>query len=206
MKKSILVIIYLFISIVAFSQKRKAEKIPRLKTPNIKVAYLGNSHPGIKLGAEFNFRNKQITAKRKNGKTYVSTKQSFLTANFIAYEHYTFKNNIMFNIEWLKRKTFQNSLFVDGSIGLGLSKGINKEPKTYKQQDDGSLKIIKSDNRYLVVSLSGGGGYDLFKKTGKPIKVYAKGGLYSILYHQFPYFMVTAEVGVVAPLSIFRRK
>jgi hypothetical protein len=202
MKKSIILIICVLINIIAIAQKRKVEKLPKIKIPNLKVAYLGNSHPGIKIGAEFNFRNKNIT----NKKNKVSSKKSFLTANITTYEHYTFKNNVMLSVEWLRRKTFQNGFFVDGAIGVGFSKGINKEPKTYKKSDDGTTKVIKPKTNYTVVALSGGVGYDLTKKLIIPLKIYAKGGLHSILYHQFPYFMVTAEVGIIAPLTIFKKK
>jgi hypothetical protein len=201
MKKSIILIICVLINIIAIAQKRKVEKLPKIKTTNLKIAYLGNSHPGVKVGTEFNFRNKKITTKKNN----VSTKQSFLTTNFIAYDHYTFKRNIMLSVEWLKRKTYHKGFFIDGSIGVGLSKGINKESKTYKKADDGTTKVIKPKTTYFVIGLSGGIGYDLTKKIIIPLKVYAKGGLYSILYDQFPYFMVTAEVGVIMPLSIFKK-
>jgi hypothetical protein len=206
MKKTSILLLCFLLNLAAIAQKRKVEKIANLKIPNLKIAYAGNSHPGVKLGAEFMFKNKQITARRKGDKLFVSAKQNYLTVSITAYEHYAFKNNLMLSVEWLKRKTFQNGLFAEGAIGIGLSKGINKEPKTFKQGDDGSLKTLKPATAYFPVLLSGGGGYDFSKKAGNPFRVYVKGGVNTIFYHRFLYTIITAEVGVVTSLSFFKRK
>ncbi len=206
MKRIILVILFFGCWTAAFSQKRKKEKLPAVKTPNIKLAYIGNSNPGVKLGAEFMFKNKQLTITRKSSTPRIRKSENFVTANLHLYQHYTFSNNLMLSAEWLKRKTFANGIFIDGSLGVGLSRGINKGPVTYKRDADGSLSKVKPTVNYLTVIPSIGAGYDLSKKTGKSFMLYAKGGMQAIYYHKFPYFMITAEVGVITSLSAFKRK
>jgi hypothetical protein len=205
--KQIILAIFLFSCYsAAHAQKRKKEKLPAVKTPNIKLAYIGNSNPGVKLGAEFMFKNKQLTITRKSSTPRIRKSENFVTANLQLFQHHTFDNNIMFYAEWLKRKTFANGIFIDGSLGVGLSRGINKGPVTYKRDADGSLSKVKPTVNYLTVIPSIGAGYDLSKKTGKPFLLYAKSGMQAIYYHKFPYFMITAEVGVITSLSVFKRK
>jgi hypothetical protein len=206
MKRIILILLFFSCCTAAISQKRKKEKLPAVKTQNIKLAYIGNSNPGVKLGAEFMFKNKQITITGKSSIPRIRKSENFFTANLHLYQHYTFGNNIMLTAEWLKRKTYANRLFIDGSIGVGFSRGINRQPVTYKRDADGGLSKVKPAVNYIVVNPSIGAGYDLSKKTGKPFLLYAKGGMQASYYHLFGYFMITAEVGVITPLSIFKRK
>jgi hypothetical protein len=206
MKQIILILLFFSCYAAAFSQKRKKEKLPAVKIPNIKLAYTGNSNPGVKLGAEFMFKNKQITINNKSSTPQIRKSENFVTANLQLFQHHTFDNNIMFYAEWLKRKTYANGFFIDGSLGVGISRGINKEPVTYKRNADGKLSKVKPTVNYLAVIPSIGAGYDLSKKNGKPFMLYAKGGMQAMYYHRFGYFMITAEVGVITPLSFFKRK
>jgi hypothetical protein len=119
--------------------------------------------------------------------------------------HFNFGNNIMFTVEWIKRTNFNDKLFIEGSIGIGLGKGLNQGSKTYIKGEDGSLKTKKPDVTYPSINFMYGGGYNLQKRFLLPLKVYAKSGLTGIYYHKFAYLSYIGEVGVIANLDILRK-
>lgn len=207
MKKIILLAtVFLLTFCIAFSQKRVVEKM-KPGSPNLKIAYLGRfTRNGIKAGAEFMVKNKKITINKKSGKTISRLNENFVTANLSFYEHAAFNNNIMFHVEWLRRKTYASGLFVEAAAGVGVSKGLENRQKTYLKASDGSLKVIKPDNTYFALPLSVGLGYDFMKVKKIPFKVYAKVGLNVVYHHRFAYPNAVTEIGVITSLSAFKRK
>ncbi len=206
MKKILLCILVCSVSTTSFAQRKTKEKIKSQKPLNIKMSFRGNpNNTGFLLGAEKMFKQKKVTIKCKSGKESVRTKQNFATLNMNINHHATFRNNIMFTAEWIKRTNFNDKFFIEGSIGVGLGKGIYRGPKTFVKQDDGSLKTKKPDVTYPSINFMYGGGYNFQKRFLLPVKLYAKGGITGIYYHKFPYLSYIGEVGVIANLDILRK-
>jgi hypothetical protein len=206
MKKILLCILVCALSTTSFAQRKTKEKIKAQKTLNLKMAFRGNqNNTGFLIGAEKMFKQKKVTIKSKSGTDCFRTKQNFATLNMNINQHPTFRNNIVFTAEWIKRTNFNDKFFIEGSLGVGYGKGIYRGPKTYVKQDDGSLKTKKPDNDFLAINLMYGGGYNFQKRFYLPLKLYAKGGLAGIYHHKWPYFSIIGEVGVIANLNILRK-
>jgi hypothetical protein len=207
MKKILLCIIVCSLSVTSYAQRKTKEKIKPQKTLNVKMSLRGNpNNIGFLIGAEKMFKQKRVTIKGKSDKSCFRNKQNFVTLNANFNSHPTFRNNVMFSVEWIKRTTFKDKLFIEGSIGLGVGKGFSQGQKTYVKQPDGSVKTKKQDNTYPYINFMYGGGYNFEKKYFLPIKLYAKGGLSGIYYHKFPYLSYIGEVGVIANVDIFKRR
>jgi hypothetical protein len=206
MKKILLCIFVCSICITSFAQRKTKEKIKPQKPLNVKMSFRGNpNNTGFLIGSEKMFKQKKVTIKRKSGKDCFRTKQNFATLNVNINNHYTFGNNAMFTLEWVKRTNFNDKFFIEGSVGVGVGKGFSQGPKTYVKQDDGSLKTKKPDNIYPSINFMYGGGYNLEKQLHLPLKLYTKGGITGIYYHKFGYISYIGEVGVIANLSILKK-
>lgn len=206
MKKILLCILVCSVSTTSFAQRKTKEKIKPQKTLNVKMSFRGNpNNTGFLIGAEKMFKQKKVTIKGKSGNDCFRTKQNFATLNMNINNHFTFGNNIMFTVEWIKRTNFNDKFFIEGSLGVGLGKGFNQGPKTYVKGEDGNVKVKKPDNNYFSINLLYGGGYNLEKQLHLPLKVYAKGGITGIYYHQFPYLSYIGEVGVIVNLNILKK-
>jgi hypothetical protein len=204
MKTSILVILFAILySITGYSQ-RKVEILERQKLPNIKLSYFGSSvSSGGMLGGEYMLRRKSVTKK------YLRTKEYFVTLNFALFKTPNLNDNVMLNVEWLKRTHYKDSgFFTELAFGVGCAKGIsNISPPTYVRDVNGNETIIKPDNSYILPTINLGLGYDFMPKQEIPIKVFGRVGLYPIargvgLYDERPKF----EIGINTSLSIFRRR
>jgi hypothetical protein len=206
MKKILLCILVCSVSTTSFAQRKTKEKIKPQKKLNIKMSFRGNpNNAGFLIGAEKMFKQKKITIKGKSGNDCFRTKQNFATLNMNINSHATFRNNVMFTVEWIKRTNFNDKFFIEGSIGVGVGKGFNQGPKTFVKQEDGSLKTKKPDVTYPSINFMYGGGYNLQKRFLLPVKVYAKGGITGIYYHKFAYLSIIGEVGLIANLNILRK-
>jgi hypothetical protein len=204
MKTSILVILFtVFLSLTGFSQ-RKVEILERQKLPNLKLSYFGSSvtHGGM-LGGEYMLRRKAVTKK------FLRTKDYFVTLNFALFKTPNLNDNVMLNVEWLKRTHYNDSgFFTELAFGVGCAKGISKiSPPTYVRDANGNETIKKPDNSYIVPTISLGLGYDFMPKQEIPIKVFGRVGLSPIvngtgLYDERP----KLEIGINTSLSIFKRK
>jgi hypothetical protein len=204
MKTSILVILFAsFISLSGFSQ-RKVEILERQKLPNIKLSYFGNSvSSGGMLGGEYMFRRKAV---RNN---FLRTKEHFITLNFALFKTPNLNDNLLLNAEWLKRTRYkEGGFFTEFATGVGYAKGIsNISPPTYVRDANGNETIKKPDNTYILPTINLGLGYDFMPKQEIPIKVFARVGIYPILYHAFLYDeRPKFEIGINTSLSIFRRR
>jgi hypothetical protein len=204
MKTSILVILFAsFISLSGFSQ-RKVEILERQKLPNIKLSYFGNSvSSGGMFGGEYMFRRKAV---RNN---FLRTKEHFVTLNFALFKTPNLNDNLMLNVEWLKRTRYkEGGLFTEFAIGVGYAKGIsNISPPTYIRDANGNETLKKPENTYFLPTINVGLGYDFMPKQELPIKVFGRIGIYPILYHAFLYDeRPKFEIGINTSLSIFKRR
>jgi hypothetical protein len=206
MKKILICILVFSISTTSFAQRKTKEKIKPQKNLNVKMSFRGNpNNTGFLIGVEKMFKQKKITIKGKTGNDCFRTKQNFVTLNMNTNNHYTFGNNVMFTAEWIKRTNFHDKFFIEGSVGVGLGKGLAQGAKTFIKSDDGNVTVKKPDNKYFSINMLYGGGYNLQKQLHLPIKVYAKAGITGIYYHKFPYLSYIGEVGVIANLDIIKK-
>jgi hypothetical protein len=197
----------------AFAQRRVMEKLSIKQLPNVKLAYtaiipfpqLEKIYSGFKIGAEFIFLNRKVTINRKSGTSKTKIKENFATLNFSGSGHPFFRRNAMVNIEWLQRTTYQNSIFWDRSLGVGMSRWFSSQV-TYKRNEDGSLKEISPEKRFLTIQFLTGVGYDFKPKYNLPIRAYLKGGLTVSQWNVFAYLNPMAEMGVITSLSTFIKK
>jgi hypothetical protein len=208
MKKVLLIMPFLFLQFMAFSQWRKVEKLPKEKTPNVKLAYWGNwglKYPGLLVGGEFNFKRRSVTIKN-----FERTKENYFAVNFVIFDEADLKRGAGFSTNWLKRTTYQHSgFFTELNLGVGYVRDATIQPITYVKNPDGSetTKGIKKD--YFMLTLGLGAGYDFMPKMNLPIKAYVQTGvspftdLASLL---FQFETPKLEVGVVTSLSVFKKK
>jgi hypothetical protein len=207
MKKILLIFVCLCIYTTAFSQWRKVEKLDKDRTVGIKLSYLSRinlNNPGFVVGAEFMMQRKNVTIKN-----FLRTKEKFLTVNFSIFDEPDIYNNMSLYAEWLKRTRYKGGgFFTEAAVGFGVGKGINYvSPTTYVKNPDGSESVKSPKNSFITVNLTLGLGYDFMPKMQKPIKVFAKAGLYPIYLNGWAYnVFVKTEVGVVTSLSIFKKK
>jgi hypothetical protein len=189
----------------AHGKLRKVERLKRDKAPNIKLAYFGRfQYRGEVIGTEFMLNKRHVTYrkfKRKN--------ENFVCLNTnLTYEPDLYNIGTVY-AEMLKRSTHLNTgIYAEIALGFGIGKGFNKDqPKTYIRNTDGSETIKKSKTRFIMATVNAGVGYDFAIKQNRPIKLFAKGGLYPILFDQFPYqTKVRIELGVNASMSVFKKK
>jgi hypothetical protein len=206
MQKYIFYILLLFFPFLANAQKRTVEKLQKDRVPNLKLSYtarLNQKYLGVSVGAEFMMQRK--TVKRKH---ITRTKEKFLTANFSFFTEPDLYDNLSLHAEWLKRTRYGTSgFFTEGALGFGVGKGINHiSPTTFVRNPDGSLTEKSPKNRFVMANFNIGGGYDLMPKTGKPILLFAKTGLYPIYLNGWPYSQYfKTEVGAVVSLRAFKK-
>jgi hypothetical protein len=206
MNKILLCMLVCSLHSTSFAQRKIKEKIKPQKILNAKMSFRGNpNNSGFLIGVEKMFKQKKVTIKSKTGNDCFRTKENFATLNINFNSHSTFRNNVMFTLEWVKRTNFNNKFFIEGSIGVGIGKGLNQGPKTFVKQDDGSLKTKKTDNIYPSINFMYGGGYNFQKRFYIPVRAYAKGGISGIYYHKFPYLSYIGEVGIIANLDILKK-
>jgi hypothetical protein len=207
MKKILLIISLLLLHFMAFSQWRNVEKLPKEKTPNIKLAYWGNSdfnEPGLAIGAEFNFKRRSVTIKN-----FERTKENYLLVNLLVFNEADLQRGVGLNASWLKRTTYQHSgIFTELNFGAGYVRDATIRPTTYLKNADGSETTKAADKNLVMVTLAAGLGYDFMPKLEKPIKAYVQVGvapLYgagTLLQFNRP----KLEIGVITSLSVFKKK
>jgi hypothetical protein len=207
MKKIFLVIPFLLLQFMAFSQWRKVEKLPKEKMPNVKLAYWGNwglKYPGLLVGGEFNFKRRSVTIKN-----FERTKENYFAVNFMVFDEADLQRGVGFSTTWLKRTTYQHSgIFTELNLGAGYVRDATIRPTTYLKNLDGSETTKGVGKNYVMVTLATGIGYDFMPKLNLPIKAYAQIGL-APLYGSgalVQFESLKLEVGVVTSLSVFKKK
>jgi hypothetical protein len=208
MKKSCLIIPFLLLCFMGFSQWRKVEKLPRDKTPNIKLGYWANwkfIHPGLVIGGEFMFKRRSVLIKN-----FERTKENYFAVNFLFFEEPDLIRGIGFSTNWLKRTTYQNSgIFTELNLGVGYVRDATTRQATYLKNSDGSETIKASTNDYFMLQLAAGAGYDFMPKMNLPIKIYTQIGLaplYDFKSLLLQFNQPKLEIGVVTSLSVFKKK
>jgi hypothetical protein len=206
MQKVIIFFLFVLTPFFATAQRRTVEKLEKDRFPNLKLAYtarLNQKYPGLSIGAEFMMQRKTVTTKRMK-----RTKEKYLTANFSFITEPDLYDNLTLHVEWLKRTRYGSSgFFTECAAGFGVGRGINYiSPTTYVRNPDGSITEKEARNRFIMAMFNAGLGYDLLPKTGKPILLFAKTGLYPIYLNGWAYntFFKT-EVGVLVPLQAFKK-
>lgn len=207
MKKSLFIIFCLCVYTTAFCQWRVVEKLDKDRTVGIKLSYLSRitqKNPGFVVGAEFMMQRKNVTIKK-----FLRTKEKFLTINFSIFDEPDIYSNMSVYAEWLKRTRYQGGgFFTEAAAGFGIGKGINYvSPPTYVKNADGSESIKSPKTNLITLNLTLGVGYDFMPKMQKPIRIFAKAGLYPIYLNGWAYnVFIKSEVGVVTSLSVFKKK
>jgi hypothetical protein len=201
--KNLLIIVLLVFSFESFGQKRTVEKQERQHSPNLKLSYFGNwNYPGIKLGTEFMLKNSLIKPRKNRSPR---EKQSFVTLNLALYDHFEFRTNIMFQTEYLFRKTYKSGIFVDYATGVGISQKLSKQVPTFLENTNVTASEVKPDNRFTALTFLGGLGYDFEKTKKKPFKIYARTGVVLNIGGFLTAVPIT-EFGLSMPLYGFRKK
>ncbi len=214
MKNTFILLLFAFsLSFPVLAQRRVMEKLSIKQLPNVKVAYTSiipfpqfeKIYSGFKIGAEFIFLNRKITINKKSGTSKTKIKENFVTLNFSGSGHPFFRRNAMIGIEWLQRTTYQNAIFWDRSMGVGMSRWFSNQV-TYKRNENGTLTEISPTKRYLTIQFLTGIGYDFMPKKQIPIRAYIKGGLTISQWNVFPYINPMTEIGIITSLSTFKKK
>jgi hypothetical protein len=207
MKKIFLIIPFLLLHFVVFSQWRKVEKLEKVKTPNVKLAYWGNwglKYPGIAVGCELMLKRKNVTIKK-----FERTKEKYFVANFLVFNEPDLVRGIGLSTTYLKRTTYQQSgFFTEFNIGLGYIRDATIRQSTFVKNPDGSETVIDPTKTLLLVTAMVGAGYDFMPKMGIPIKAYVQSGIAPItdLVVILQLLSPKLEIGVVTPLSFFKKK
>jgi hypothetical protein len=207
MKKILLIIPLLLLHFMGFSQWRKVEKLPKDKTPNIKLAYWGNwgfKYPGMAVGAEFMFKRKSVTIKN-----FERTKENYFVTNLLVFNEADLKRGVGLSTTYLKRTTYQHSgIFTELNLGAGYIRDATSRPTTYLKNPDGSETTKNPTKTYLMITAMLGAGYDFMPKKNIPIKAYAQIGVAPIsdLGVLLQVNSLKLEVGVVTSLSVFKKK
>ena len=208
MKKSLLIIPFLLLHFMAFSQWRKVEKLEKDKTPNVKLAYWTDAdftYPGLVVGAEFMFRRRSVTIKN-----FERTKENFFAFNFLLFDEADLKRGVGFSTSWLKRTTYQHSdIFTQLNLGVGYVRDATTRPATYVKNADGSKTIKSASKDYFMLTTFVGAGYDFMPKLNLPIKFYTQIGLAPITDLQallLQFSQPKLEIGVITSLSTFKKK
>jgi hypothetical protein len=208
MKKSFLIIPFLLLHFIGFSQWRKVEKLEKDKTPNIKLAYwttLDFKHPGLVIGGEFMFKRRSVLIKN-----FERTKENYFAVNFLFFDEADLVRGIGFSTSWLKRTTYQHSgIFTELNFGVGYVRDATTRQATYLKNSDGSETLKSASKDYFMLTTVVGLGYDFMPKMNLPIKIYTQLGLapltdFKALLLQFS--QPKLEIGVVTSLSVFKKK
>ena len=202
MKKFLCLIFCLCAISDGFSQWRKVEKLPKDHRFGIKLAYHGglNAYAGGIVGAEWLVQRKAVTIKN-----WTRTKEKSLTLNFSYFNEPNLNQNLGLHAEWLKRTRYGNGgFFTELAAGIGVGTGINNvSPPTYVKNADGSESIKERDTDFILATITAGLGYDFSIKKHKPIKIFARMGVYPIRYHFFVYNLYPkGEIGLVVGLPL----
>jgi hypothetical protein len=179
-----------------------AQNTNELPQTGIKVAYMGSLiYPGFKVGIE---RPSKVIQLEKGSRTIL--KERYWTLNIGFYHHETFHTNLYLLAERQLRRQYANGLFFEFAPGVGYSRTF-LGGTTYQVSDNGtvSTKTLAGYN-YLMLSLSGGVGYDFSKKTETPVKAYLKPSLFFLTpSNSFIYVRPTVELGIIySPKSFLR--
>jgi hypothetical protein len=207
MKKIFLIIPLLLLQFMAFSQWRKVEKLPKDKTPNVKLAFWGNlnfKYPGLLVGGEFNFKRRSVIIKN-----FERTKENYFAVNFVVFDEADLQRGVGFSTNWLKRTTYQHSgIFTELNLGAGYVRDATIRPTTYLKNPDGTETTKGASKNFLMITLGLGAGYDFMPKMNLPIKAYVQTGLSPVsdFGSLLQFESLKLEVGVVTSLSVFKKK
>jgi hypothetical protein len=208
MKKTLLVIPFLLLPFIVFSQWRKVEKLEKDKLPTVKLAYWTDAdftYPGLVIGGELMFRRRSVTLGH-----FERTKENYFALNFLLFDEADLKRAVGFSTSWLKRTTYQHSgIFTQLNLGVGYVRDATIRPTTYVKNADGSETTKSSSKDYFMLPLFVGVGYDFMPKLNFPVKFYAQIGVAPITDLQallLQFSQPKLEIGVVTSLSVFSKK
>jgi hypothetical protein len=206
MKKSLLIIPFLLFHFMAFSQWRKVERLSKDKTPNLKLSSWTNlnfQYPGVILGGEFMVRRKKVTLKN-----FERTKEKYLAVNLYYFAEADLKRAAALNVSWLKRTFYkQSGIFSDFNVGGSFGRDATTRPITYVKNPDGTESVKTATKNFVMINLALGVGYDFMPQKDIPLKVFTQVGLAPIYDFNWPLQTVyKLEIGVITPLSVFKKK
>ena len=140
----------IFLCGTASAQQDYFEKKP------ISIGYFGHnySHPGIKIGTQYDWREWERRKERKRGEV-VKKKSLFVSPQIGFYVHPKNHSGLLINADFgYQRLKTKRGFYSAYSIGLGYMTQFNSGT-TYEAQDDGSIKTKKFASRaYFMPSLN----------------------------------------------------
>jgi hypothetical protein len=201
-RKLIIPLSVLCISLSSFGQFRKTEKLEKTNNYGIKIAYLGGvkySAPGVIIGLEKMMIRKKIVI----GST-TRIKEKMITLNLAEFKEPNLGHNLLLQTEYLKRTYYGKSrFFTDFAVGAGYGIGLVKVGGPLFVIDDNGVETKKNtDQDFVLLSIMAGTGYNIKINKDQHLKIFAKAGIYPIYYHAFLYNQfLKGELGLVLPLS-----
>lgn len=173
--------------------KMNAQTSPKKEIP-ISIAYWGHhvSHPGIKVGSQYDFKKWEKTKNRRRG-LLVKHKTLFLKPELGIYFHKRNHTGVLLNTDFgLEVSKNERSFFKSFSFGLGYMRHFNAGI-TYVLENDNTISEKKWASRgYFLSSLNFGYGqhfksFSWFNKftlgsksnynTGSSIEIFFEGGI-----------------------------
>jgi hypothetical protein len=207
MRKIVVIMCCLFISLNAFSQWRIVEKLERDKSPNLKIGYLSRinfNNPGVNVGLELMLVRKKVSIFK-----FQRTNERYLNFNVTYFNEPDLNDCMAISAEFLQRSLYYSTgFFTEASIGFGVGRGINYvSPPTYVKSPDG-IETTKSPSvNFIIATITAGLGYDFNVKQNKPFKVYGRAGIYPLNgAGGHGNLFLKSEFGVITSLRTFKKK
>ena len=197
-KKLGLTVAVIFIVLTSFAQQ-DTTKIQRQNfSLNLKASYNSSIvYPGLRIGTETMIKRIELT-KTKKQKNKLIFKDRLFTTNLSFYHHPTFHTNTYITAGYTFRRTREKGFFTEFCPEIGYSR-IFLGGTTYIVDNSGTVSIKKlAGYNYALVSVGLGVGYDFSKIGVKPISIFYKFNIISMLpYNSTFYIRPAMELGVI---------
>jgi len=139
------------------------------KPSAVYASYFGEmiTHPGLKIGANYEWKNWEKEAKKS-----VIVNRLNLNPSVGFFYHNKYQTGIFILPEFTYSKTNDKGNYIEYGIGLGYLSTII--PKTFTVTDNGDIKKTISGHHYLLTNYSITLGKDLHVTYYRPFRIFAK--------------------------------
>lgn len=149
----------------------------------IKTSYLGSViYPGFSLGIDRPYKITEVN-KRFMKKPLAFYKERYYGLSINMYHHSDFHTNLFVLGEWTNRRQYNKGLYIESTIGLGLSRTFI-DGATFEVTDSGEIrKVSLAGSFYGLGNIAFALGYNFGMKGNTPFNVFLKPG--ALLFFPF---------------------
>ncbi len=192
-----------------FIIKTHAQTIEQyLPKTGLKVGYVGAIiYPGFSLGVERPYKVIEVNKSRFK-KPLTLYRERYYGFSISMYHHKAFHTNLYLQAELTNRRQYSKGLYVDASLGAGLSRTI-LAGATYEVSENGDVrKVPFAGKSYGLISANAAIGYNLgMQKNHLPLNIYFRPGALLIFpYNNLVLPSPTIEIGAIYRLNGFWEK